>query len=83
MLQPCEVDFFTQSDERKVKLDQQRNLKLASSLPPSLPPSQLTCPVCKQRNIVYEAKQLRMKQDEGMDLICDCKNCGHHFRVRT
>lgn len=47
-----------------------------------LPNSNRPCPKCKQLMLHEQAQQLR-SNDEGVTMIYDCCNCGHHFQENT
>lgn len=42
----------------------------------------LQCVACKKRNVKYVLVQSR-SADEGMTANCECRNCGHRFRLRV
>jgi DNA-directed RNA polymerase subunit M/transcription elongation factor TFIIS len=42
----------------------------------------VTCPKCKKRNVTYNVVAIR-SGDEGMTPDCECRVCGHRFRLRN
>ena len=42
----------------------------------------LQCAACKKRDVKYVLVQSR-SADEGMTANCECRSCGHRFRLRV
>ncbi len=77
MLDAQEALYFAKCEARKQQEQQLKKPQIA------IPPSQIQCFTCHKYEVVYEPKQMKMKQDEGMDALCRCKACGAQFVIRT